>query len=181
MPELPDNTHQAIQELSAEGDSLAGDGRYPEALKKYWAAWDLLPNPQTDWEAATWLLGAVGDANFLSGDYEAGRDNLSNAMHCPDAIGNPFLHLRLGQCQFELGNQDRAADELARAFMVAGYALFEVEEPKYLTFLKTKLDPPLGGCEEETLVEAMVTKRHIIGQEQGLNLFSPPTPPGMRV
>jgi hypothetical protein len=26
--------------------------------------WDLLPEPKTSWEAATWLLGAIGDANF---------------------------------------------------------------------------------------------------------------------
>jgi hypothetical protein len=80
-----------------------------------WSAWDLLPGPQTDWSAATWILGAIGDVNFQQGNYEAGRDNLAMAMQCPDAIGNPFLHLRLGECQIELGNLDRAADELARA------------------------------------------------------------------
>jgi hypothetical protein len=66
-----------------------------------WRAWDLLPEPKTEWEAATWILAAVGDANFLGADYVAGRDNLATAMHCPGAIGNPFMHLRLGQCQFE--------------------------------------------------------------------------------
>jgi hypothetical protein len=29
-----------------------------------WSAWDLLPEPQADWEAATWILGAIGDVNF---------------------------------------------------------------------------------------------------------------------
>jgi len=82
---------------------------------------------------------AIGDANFLSGDYQAGRDNLTTAIHCPDAIGNPFFHLRLGQCQYELGNQDRAADELARAFLLEGEALFAEEDPKYLEFVKTQL------------------------------------------
>jgi tetratricopeptide (TPR) repeat protein len=149
MAELTDDAHERIQKLSAEGDAFAEAGRYPDALKKYWDAWDLLPEPQTDWEAATWLLAAIGDANFLVGDYEAGRDNLSNAMHCPGAIGNPFLHLRLGQCQLELGNDDRAADELARAYMAAGHEIFEDQDPKYLTFLKTKLDPPPGGWEGE--------------------------------
>jgi hypothetical protein len=104
----------------------------------------LLPEPKTDWEAATWILGAIGDANFLGKDYLAGRENLSMAMHCPDAIGNPFLHLRLGQCQFELGNLDRAADELARAYMGAGDEIFEGAE-KYLAFLKTRLKPPPAG------------------------------------
>ena len=144
MPELPDKVYERIQVLSNKGDTLAEECNYPAALEQYWAAWDLLPEPKTNWQAATWLLGAIGDANFLGGDYTAGRDNLSLAMRCPDAIGNPFLHLRLGQCQFELGNLDRAADELSRAYMSAGDSIFEDEE-KYFTFLKTRLEPPPGG------------------------------------
>ncbi|MGL6076216.1 MAG: tetratricopeptide repeat protein [Fimbriiglobus sp.] len=144
MAELSDEAHERIQALCKKGDVLAEKGYYPAALEQYWAAWDLLPEPQTDWEAATWILAAVGDANFLSDDYTAGRDNLSMAMHCPDAIGNPFLHLRLGQCQFELGNLDRAADELARAYMGAGSDIFEGVD-KYFAFLKTRLQPPPGG------------------------------------
>jgi len=144
MAELSDEVHRRIQALCKKGDALANKGEYSAALEQYWAAWDLLPEPQTEWEAATWILAAVGDANFLGGDYIAGRDNLSLAMHCPEAIGNPFLHLRLGQCQFELGNLDRAADELARAYMGAGAEIFEGAD-KYLAFLQTRLKPPPGG------------------------------------
>jgi hypothetical protein len=138
MAELSDETHAQIQQLCAEGDQLAKATRYSDALKPYWAAWDLLPEPKTDWEAATWILVAIGDANFLGGDFVAGRDNLSQAMHCPDAIGNPFIHLRLGQCQFELQALDRAADELMRAYMGAGPEIFKDEDPKYLQFLQSK-------------------------------------------
>lgn len=145
MHELPEETHAEIQRLSAAGDQRAEASQFAEALSLYWAAWDLLPEPKTQWEAATWILAAVGDANFLAGDYEAGRDNLSKAMHCPDAVGNPFLHLRLGQCQFELGALDRAADELMRAYMGDGGKVFEDQDPKYLQFLQTKakgVSPP---------------------------------------
>lgn len=144
MPELPDNLHEQIQHLCKEGDDYAQVEDYPAALMRYWAAWDLLPEPPNDYEAATWILSAIGDANFLGGDYTAGRDNLALAMHCPGAIGNPFLHLRLGQCQLELGDQKRAADELARAYMGAGAEIFEGAE-KYFEFLKTRLEAPPGG------------------------------------
>jgi hypothetical protein len=63
-------------------------------------------------------------------------------MHCADAIGNAFLHLRLGQSQFELGSLDRAADELARAYMAAGREIFDSDDEKYLAFLRTRLQPP---------------------------------------
>ena len=145
---LPQAVSEQIDALCAQGDSLAKQQKYPDALKAYWSAWDLLPEPKTDWEASTWILAAVGDANFLGGDFVAGRDNLASAMHCPNAIGNPFLHLRLGQCQFELEDFDRAADNLARAYLPQGKKLFKREDPKYLEFIKSKLKEPAGGWPE---------------------------------
>jgi hypothetical protein len=144
MSELDAAVHERIQALCAEGDMLANEAKYSIALSKYWAAWDLLPEPRTEWEAATWILAAVGDANFLAGDFVAGRDNLSTAMRCPNAIGNPFLHLRLGQCEFELGNLNRAADELCRAHMGAGDEIFKGAD-KYFSFLKSRIKPPTAG------------------------------------
>ena len=144
MAELSDEVYGRIQALCKKGDALAENDKFSAALKEYWAAWDLLPEPKTQWEPATWILAAIGDANFLGDDFVAGRDNLSMAMRCPDAIGNPFLHLRLGQCEYELGNLDRAADELARAYMDSGAEIFADAE-KYFEFLKTKLKPPPGG------------------------------------
>ena len=144
MPELPEHIHVEIERLCAAGDERAQARHFPDALASYWAAWDLLPEPKLEWEAATWILAAVGDANFLSGDYVAGRDNLSNAMQCPGAVGNPFLHLRLGQCQLELGALDRAADELMRAYMGAGAEIFTDQDPKYLAILQSRAEDIQG-------------------------------------
>lgn len=138
--ELLAEIHERIKDLSAAGDALAESDLFDDALSKYWEAFDLLPEPKTEWEAGTWLLTAIGDANFLMGDFVAGRDNLGSAMHYPDAIGNPFLHLRLGQCQYEVGNLDRATDELLRAYGLEGAEIFESEDPKYLAFLRTRVD-----------------------------------------
>lgn len=140
MAELPDRIHEEIKRLCAAGDQHSKRQAYPEALASYWAAWDLLPEPKIDWEAATWILVAVGDANYLGGDYVAGRDNLSNAMRCPDAIGNPFIHFRLGQCLFEVGDLDRAADELMRAYMGAGRKIFDEHDSKYAQFLASRAE-----------------------------------------
>ena len=144
-------THQGdelpgqFQALCEDGDALSDAGSYPAALECYRAAWALLPEPRTQWEASTWLLAAIGDNEFLEGDFAAGRDTLALAMCCPDAPGNPFLHLRLGQCCLELGETDRAAVELGRAYLGAGAELFQNEHPKYLAFLKTRQTPPPGG------------------------------------
>ncbi len=140
MAELPDPIHEEIKRLCALGDEHAKRRSFPDALVSYWAAWDLLPEPKTDWEAGTWILVAIGDANYLGGDYVAGRDNLSNAMRCPGAIGNPFIHFRLGQCQFEVGNHERAADELMRAYMGAGREIFDQHDPKYFQFFASRAE-----------------------------------------
>ena len=138
MLQLSPEASEELDRLCALGDQHAGARDFSAALEAYWSAWELLPDPKESWEAATWVLVAVGDANFLSGNFVAGRDNLSRVMHCPDAIGNPFIHLRLGQCQFELGNLDRSADEFMRAYMGAGPEIFGNDDPKYLEFLSTR-------------------------------------------
>lgn len=137
MPHVSAEIIAEIDRLCKLGDTDADLSRFPAALASYWAAWDLLPEPKLDCEEATWILAAVGDANFLGRDFIAGRDNLSTVMHCPGAIGIPFLHLRLGQCQFELGNEALAIDELRRAWNDGGADLFDDEDPKYLALLES--------------------------------------------
>jgi tetratricopeptide (TPR) repeat protein len=143
--ELSDAIHGRVVQLSKEGDQRAEGGHYRAAVEKYIEAFELLPEPKTDWEACTWLLTAIGDANFKSRNYEHAQAALTDAMGCPGAIGNPFIHLRLGQSQFELGDLQRANEELTRAYMGAGKDIFAEEDPKYFSHLKTVLRPPASG------------------------------------
>lgn len=142
---LDGKTHREIMGLCAEGDDLAEAERFPEALLRYRQALALLPDPPHSWEAATWIYAALGDALLSAGDLEDAQEAFEEALRCPEALGNPFLHLRLGQLAFEAQDLDRAADELCRGFMAAGPELFEEEDPKYFAFLKTRMDPPAGG------------------------------------
>jgi tetratricopeptide (TPR) repeat protein len=135
---MDDATHQQLSDLCAAGDLAADQGRYGEALASYGEAWHLIPEPKQDWNASTWVLAAIGDACFLTGDFAESRKALEFAMHCPEAIGNPFLHLRLGQALLEQGEEDRAADELIRVYMGAGKEIFDADDPKYLAFLSTR-------------------------------------------
>jgi tetratricopeptide (TPR) repeat protein len=153
MAELDDRLTGQIQSLCERGDKFAIQGDYASALEHYWQAWELLPEPKTECDAATWVLAVIGDANFLGGDYQAGMDNLNTAMLCPDAIGNPFLHMRLGQCHYELGHDEPAAEELTRAYILEGAEFFAKEDPKYLNFIKPKLEPPPGGWPDEKLTK----------------------------
>jgi tetratricopeptide (TPR) repeat protein len=138
--ELDDATYEQIKALCAEGDKLADARDFDDAIEKYNEAWDLLPDPKEAWNAATWILAAIGDACFLGGYRTSAQEALQHAMWCPGAIGNPFLHLRLGQVLLDNGEElDRAADELLRAYIMGeGEEMFSSEDPRYLAFLRTR-------------------------------------------
>ena len=136
--ELPGTTHEEIRRLSAEGDALAREKKHDEALQRYRAAFDLLPDPKYRWEASAWLLAAMGDAYFFSARFEKSLEMFSLALvNVAGAQENPFLHLRRGESLFELDQKKDAADELMRAYMLAGAKIFTTEDPKYLAYLKT--------------------------------------------
>lgn len=144
MAELDDKIYQQIVFLCEQGDACVNSGEFPLALQKFADAWRLLPEPKTNWSAAMWILAAIGDTQFFLGDFAGVIDSLEQAMWCPDAIGNPFLHLRLGEAYFETGNLQKAADQLTRSYMSEGREIFAGENPKYFEYLKTVLEPPPG-------------------------------------
>lgn len=136
--ELDGATYEEITRFCADGDSLASEAKYDAAVAEYNKAWRLVPEPKNQWEASTWILAAIADACFLLGKNKSAREALEYAMTCPGAVGNSFLHLRLGQILFDANEKDAAADELMRAYMGAGSEIFDKDDPKYLQFLKTK-------------------------------------------
>lgn len=136
--ELDAKVYEDIKVYCAAGDDLAKEKRYKEAVAEYNKAWKLVPEPKYDWTASTWILTAIADAAFLGGYKKSARDALEYVMSCPNAIGNPFIHLRFGQVLHDAGELDGAANELMRAYMGAGEEIFATEDPKYLDFLRTR-------------------------------------------
>ena len=140
--ELDRGTHDEITALCQEGDLSAEDGRLEDALGAYTKALELLPEPASQWEAATWIYAAIGDVHFLIGSFEISQMAFEEALTCPGSDGNAFLHLRLGQLALEHEDEARAAEELGRAFSAEGEEIFATDDPKYLAFLKTRLASP---------------------------------------
>lgn len=128
--------YSRIKRHCAAGDKLADAGRFDEAIKKYNKAKDLLLDPVYDWEAATWIFTALGDAFYLSGRYEDAFHNLIEAQKCPDGIGNPFILLRIGQCYYELNDMGNARKYLLQAYMMEGDQIFQSEEEKYFKVIQ---------------------------------------------
>jgi tetratricopeptide (TPR) repeat protein len=139
VEQLDDHTYVEVTRLSEEGNLLAEQNLFVEAKAKFIEALRLLPTPHSNWEAATWLYVGIGDMHFGLKVYEKMMYCFINAMQCPGGLGNPFIHLRLGQAYFELQHLDKAADELTRAYMGAGLDIFKEDNGKYLEFLKSRI------------------------------------------
>ena len=134
--ELDNNLYNKITELSEEGNDHIFNGEYELAIKKYQAAFTLIPTPKYDWEASTWIYTALGDTFYLISQYQEALDNLSEALKCPGGIENPFISLRIGQCYYELNNLNKAREYLLQAYMYEGDEIFREEEDKYIKLIK---------------------------------------------
>ncbi|MFB9324721.1 tetratricopeptide repeat protein [Paenibacillus aurantiacus] len=138
--QLSDSTYSAIRALCKQGDDLVKIGDLDAAKQNYIAAIRLLPEHHQEWEAATWIYAAIGDVHFRMMNYDKAFKCFFNAVQCPKGLGNPYIHLRLGQLYYEQQNYEKAADELTRAYMGAGMEIFMEDDPKYLEFLETNIE-----------------------------------------
>lgn len=137
---LDDTIVARITQLCEMGDDDVEGGRYDEAVARYREAFTLVPRPVHAWAVSTFILTSIAEAHFLAGAWERARDAVNEAFRCDGAVGNPFLHLRLGQAEHQLGHRGRAVDELIRAFERGGEEVFAGEDPKYLAMVKAALD-----------------------------------------
>lgn len=138
--QLDDRIVTTITELCGRGDDQVEAGRYEEAIARYEDALALVPQPVRAWAVTTWILTAIAEARFLQKDWVRAKESIFEAFRCEGAIGNAFLHLRLGQVELELGAKGRALEELIRAHQRAGDEVFEGEDPKYLAMVKAALE-----------------------------------------
>src|SRR3546814_12535397 len=82
--ELPDELYDQIESLSEAGNECSDDSDFAGAIEHWRQALALLPEPQLDWEAATWLHASLGEAYSRSGDYGMAKAALFTALNCPD-------------------------------------------------------------------------------------------------
>lgn len=122
--------HQ-VRMQCADAYALYDAGAYKEALRLFYQAWLLLPKPQTNYEAAGWVLTAIGDTYFRLEQYQQGKEALTSALYCPNTRNSAFAHLRLGQCLWELDQQDQARAALMQAYDIARMNIFATEDNKY--------------------------------------------------
>ena len=137
--ELSDEIYDQIEEYSEQGNDYCDSEEWEKAIECFEKALDLLPEPKDDWEAATWLYVALGDAYFFLEKYAEAVDNFEAARMCPEGMANPFVLLRLGESYCEQGRTELAKNYLFEAYMMEGEEIFAEEDEKYLELVKKVL------------------------------------------
>lgn len=149
---------EAVRALRAEGDAHMAAGRHADADTSYTAAWSRLCNSAAACdeygdEEAFWLAASGMDALFRSGGLEAAYDACVVIQQAfPHlAAGNPFWHLRAGQCSLAVHGEEAAREplgmclaNLGQALLLGGIDLFSGEEPRYLALALAHVPPPDG-------------------------------------
>jgi len=138
--ELSDEIYDKITALSEQGDEYAEREQFTSALKLYEEALSLVPEPKTDWEAATWLYVAIGDAWYNKQQFENAMNAYQKALMSPDGNTNPYVWFCIGQVYFEERNLEKAKTHFMSAYMLDGDEIFQDENPAYFALIKDEAE-----------------------------------------
>ncbi|WP_443944868.1 tetratricopeptide repeat protein [Pedobacter sp. AW1-32] len=138
--ELSDDIYDKITSLSEQGDEYASREQFTSALKLYEEALALVPEPKTDWEAATWLYVAIGDAWYNKQHFESAMNAYQKALMSPDGTTNPYIWFCIGQVYFEEQNLEKAKTHFMSAYLLDGDEIFQDENPQYFALIKDEVE-----------------------------------------
>ena len=131
-----DEVYNQVQKIVDQGDTELSAREFELSVKKYNKALSLIPSIYRQCEIAICILSSLSEAYFQLHMYDKALVYLRELINCPNVIGNPFVNLRLGQVQLELGNYAQAQEELYKAYTSEGEEIFLGDDPKYLNFIK---------------------------------------------
>ena len=133
---LPDTTDTLdvndphIQDLAERINDAMDTEDYPTAITLASQALAHLGDPRLT-DGPMWFLATIGDAHFLQGHIQQAHDAFTQAHQAQGGITNPFVLLRLGQTEHDLGNTDTAVEHLMAAHIADPTAL-ETADDRYL-------------------------------------------------
>jgi hypothetical protein len=150
----------SIEPILTQAEVSAGAHKHADAAAEYAKAWDLIASTKAGIKTAGedyafWILMNCVNSEWLSGDCDSALEavsvahrNLRGKSFGP--VGNPFFHLRVGQCLWslaEVSGEDSVTaglDDLARALICGGIEMYNGEQSQFLDAVTAVLDPPEG-------------------------------------
>ena len=128
--ELNDELYAQITKYSDIGEHYFEEGKFRKALEAYNKAFELIPEPKTDWEASVWTLAAIGDSHYMLREFRSALEYFAMLMTEYGEDNNPFARVRYGECLYETGDVEAAKEHLLAAYNMEGEEIFDND--KYL-------------------------------------------------
>jgi tetratricopeptide (TPR) repeat protein len=120
-----------IDAITKQAKRLMLNGDFDASIEEYKKGLAMLSAPANQSRFAVMLYSGIGEAFYLQQKWADALAYYGNAVMSKGGLGEPLIHLRLGQIRFELGDTEKAIDELMRAYMGGGEFIFEHEDTKY--------------------------------------------------
>ncbi|WP_298312664.1 tetratricopeptide repeat protein [uncultured Aquimarina sp.] len=136
MKNIELNILREIDKKVREAEELFLLNEREKAIIKYKELLDLIPEPKHSWNESWAFFYGLSELYFQNNQFPEALDYLEECVQCPHAIGNPHVHLRIGQIRYELGQIEKAKDELMRAYMGGTIEIFEKEDQKYFSLIQ---------------------------------------------
>jgi tetratricopeptide (TPR) repeat protein len=131
-----DTQEARAREMIHKAGQLDRDGQTEAAIYAYEEALKLIPEPLYESPVAMIALCSIGELHYLGGNLDLAFDDFSEAVKCKGGLGNPQIHMRLGQLRFRRGEITRATDEFMRVYMASGEQFFQGEDDKYFQLIR---------------------------------------------
>ena len=131
---------KTITGIARKAKSLALQGAFESAIAEYTQGLELLAEPKHASEYAVMLFSGIAEAYYLQGLWDDALKYFGEAIRSEGGLGDPYIHLRLGQIRYRKGEMEKAADELMRAYMGSGKIIFEGEDPMYYALIRSHIE-----------------------------------------
>ena len=127
---IPDSIADKVADIDkiTTNKDLDVESRVKELMKIY----ESLTDDQKRTREGRYVIVHIAEVCFSERWIEDAFDNFNFAIQFKDTVGNPFLHLRLGQLNYLVQNKDKMHDELSIALIMDGEAIFKDEDPKLI-------------------------------------------------
>lgn len=132
-----ESVYPEIEALSKKGNQAIEDDDLDYARKCFQDALELVPEPQEEFSATTWLHAGLGEVYFIQDKYDTSLEHFMYAYNANEGYSNPYILYMLGKCYYELDNVIKAKEFLTQAYMLAGEDIFQGDNQKYINLVET--------------------------------------------
>lgn len=154
MEKIARRTSKKVWGINREATIFGMKHKYLKAGEKYKEAIEILPEPRELWVEYNVVLKNIQENYWMNAKFNEGKkggyaealEYWKIIMQIPLHIGDAKSHFRIGQIRYELGQFEKAKDELMRSYMISGMERFRDEDEKYFELIR----PIIEGKEDKS-------------------------------